>query len=102
MAWIVVASGLRADSTFAATPLGPMYRITCPSRAPGRTLVPVWPPGHRSPVYRITGHYPVALSAGCGLTMMLLSRAMLLYPYPDVADTAVGDDDQRLLRYGAV
>ena len=64
MAWIVVASGLRADSTFAATPPGPMYRITCPSRAPGGTSVPACPPGHRSPVYRLIGHYPVVSAAG--------------------------------------
>jgi hypothetical protein len=29
-------------------------------------------------MYRITGHYPVARSAECGLTMMLPLRAMLL------------------------
>ena len=53
-------------------------------------------------MYRITGHYPVARSVECGLTMMLPSRVMLLYLSSGVADAAVSDDDRRLLRYGAV
>ena len=52
------------------------------------------------PMYRITGHYLVVLLVGWPDDAAVKGNG--LCPYPGVADAGVGDDDVRLLRYGAI